>query len=129
MAVTDQTFTMYAGNRHVLSWEEILDDDDAPIGLGGKVAKFSLTKITASTGLPKYGAPVIDWASDDVGSQITVTAPNGPIEVELLPEDTEDLASKDTDYYFELELFESDGSSPVVVATGIGTIKANVVNA
>lgn len=127
MAVRDQTDSMFAGNRHVMSWEEILGDDGDPISLAGKIAKFSLTRFK-SDGSPKLSPPLLDFSSA-VSAQVDVTTPNGPIEVELLPVDTEDLAPKDTDYYFELELFEALDASPVVVATGTLTIYANVVNA
>ena len=128
MAVTDQTATFYAGNRHVLSWPEITGDDGDPMDPTGKIAKFALCAFKSDGVTPNFIAPLLDFSSDDVGSPVTNTG--GDVEMEFLPEHTEELVTtKDKDFYFELELYEADESFGVVVATGTVTVKANVVNA
>ena len=133
MAVENQTAEMFANNRHLLQWPQILDDDGVTtLDLTGKIVKFSLTR-KDDAGNPLL-TPLIDFRSD-TSAQVTIPDPNPPddttihVQVELLPADTASLAPKETVYYIELEVFEGDGTAPVVVATGDLTIKPNVVNA
>lgn len=138
MAVADQTDMMYAGNYHELRWPVIFDDDGNVKDLTGRIVKFALARFN-SAGVPLREDPVLSFASDDPGTpQVTIPdpTPTGPpftgdlhVLVVLEPVDTEALApAKDVDFYFELEVFESDQSRPVVVATGTLTIKLNVEN-
>jgi hypothetical protein len=137
MVVADQTDTMYADNYHTLEWQALLDGGGAVLDLTGRIVKFALARFN-SAGVPLRENPVLDFASDDVSPQVTVPNPNPDIDtgpfphviVELLPVDTATLAPvKDVAFYFELEVFEGDGSRPVVVATGTLTVKLNVENA
>lgn len=130
MAVEGGTDTMFAGNRHIMSWAGILADDGVSlVNLTGKVVKFALARKDAA-GNPLIGSPVVDLSSS--GSQVTITNPvtgSPHVQVELLPANTSSLAPKETVYYWELEVFEGSApTNPVVVSTGDLTIKPNVVN-
>lgn len=130
MAVENQSAEMFANNRHLLRWAQILDDDDDIIDLTGRIVKFSLTRV-GPTGSPLL-TPILDFASDDSSPRVTIPNPvtgNPHVVVELQPADTATLASVATTYYCELEVFESGNTNPVVVATVNLTIKPNVVNA
>lgn len=130
MAVEDQADTMYANNRHILKWNGLTEEGGvALLDLTGRIVKFALSRKRAD-GSPIL-TPVLDFRSDAVSPQVTIPNPvagNPHVLVELLPADTAALAPRETDFYFELEVFESDESDPVVVATGTLTIKPNVVN-
>ena len=137
MVVADQAVTMYADNYHTLEWVALLNEDGSVLNLAGRIVKFALARFNSSS-VPLREDPVLSFASDDVGTpQVTVPDPlpvigtPGPMHVivELLPIDTAELAPvKDVDFYFELEVFEGDGSKPVVVSTGTLTVKLNVEN-
>ena len=134
MAVENQSAEMFANNRHLLQWAQILDQaGTASEDLTGRIVKFSLTRKDAS-GNPLL-TPILDFASDDASPQVTIPTPNPVddsgvhVQVELLPADTATLAPIASTFYFELEVFEGDGSAPVVVATGDLLIKPNVENA
>jgi hypothetical protein len=131
MAVQDQSDSMFAGNRHVLQWDGILDTDaggGALIDLTGRLVKFSLTRKGKDGPLL---TPILDFRSD-VGTQLVIVNPitgSPHVTMELVAADTLTLAPKETVYYCELEVMESSGADPVVVATLDLTIKPNVVNA
>ena len=129
MAVENQTDSMFANNRHIMRWNEILDDDGDVLNLTGRIVKFALSR-KGSTG--PLLTPILDFASDDVSPQVTIPNPvtgTPHVDVELLPANTATLAPKETVYYCELEVYEGDGSGPIVVATVDLTIKPNLVNA
>lgn len=129
MAVENQADSMFAGNRHVLRWNGILDDDDTILDLTGRIVKFALTR-KAADGNPLL-TPILDFRSD-MSAQISIQNPstgNPHVDVELLPADTATLAPRaPVEYYCELEVFDTGGLSPVVVATIDLTIKPNVTN-
>lgn len=132
MAIENQTGEMFANNRHLLQWDQILNQaGTGPEDLTGRIVKFALC-IIGDDGNPVVSAPVLDFRSD-VSGQVTIPNPDGStplhVQVELLPVDTATLAPIATVYYFELEVFEADESAPVVVATGNLTIKPNAENA
>jgi hypothetical protein len=131
MAVENQTDSMFAGNRHILRWNGITDADGSGIiDLTGRIVKFSLTR-KDSNGNPLL-TPILDFASDDPGSPVTIPNPvtGAPhVLVTLVPSHTATLAAKETMYYCELEVFEAGDANPVVVATLDLTIKPNLVNA
>lgn len=131
MAVENQTDEMFAGNRHVLNWDSILDDDGVTLlNLTGRIVKFALARISAS-GQPVLTSPILDFRSDAPGSRVTVPNPvtgSPHVQVELLEADTATLAPKRTTFYGELEVFQSTDDEPVVVATVLLTIKPNVEN-
>tara|TARA_R110002153_G_scaffold54447_8_gene151693 strand:- start:1353 stop:1742 length:390 start_codon:yes stop_codon:yes gene_type:complete len=129
MATENQIDTMFAGNRHVMQWAGILDEDGTSIkDLTGLIVKFALTR--QGSGGPVL-SPILDFRSD-VSSQVTIPNPitgSAHVEVEILPVDTATLAPVSTIYYWELEVFEAGDTNGVVVATGTITIKPNVENA
>lgn len=129
MAVENQTDAMFAGNRHVLRWNGILDADSSGIkDLTGLIVKFALTRKGESGPLL---SPLIDFRSD-VSAQVTIPNPitgSPHVEVELLPVDTATLAPISTTFYCELEVYNAANTNPVVVATLDLTIKPNVENA
>lgn len=132
MASENQTASMFAGNRHILRWNDIKDEDGtSTLDLTGLIVKFSLAR-KGSSG-PVVASPILDFRSD-VSAQLTIPNPaagNPHVEMELLPVDTATLAPGGvaTVYYFELEVYQAADNNPVVVATGDLTIKANVENA
>lgn len=128
MAVTDQLFTLWSGNRRIIEFTvEDEDNPGNPLSLTGYVVKFALARFDRN-GDPIKANPLIDMRSD-TSSQVTITdAANGVVEVELLEADTVNIQPTPGDYYFELEVFDVSNNS-VVVATGTATIKRNVDNA
>lgn len=134
MAVTDQTDTMFAGNLHEMEWAGLLDHGGPGLlNLTGRIVKFALAKYRADDPtVPKRTAPLLDFNSEDHPAQVAIVGDplDGHVLVTLLPADTAGFANNaDTDYHFELEVFEGDESDGVVVATGKLTIKVNVDNA
>lgn len=130
MAVLDQPVTMFANNRHVLHWAGLTEEGDplAPLDLTGRIVKFALTALSSKTGSPLL-TPKFSFSSADLSPQVVINdALNGEVTVELLPADTALLAPTERQYYGELEVYESDLSDPVVVATMLITIKPNVTN-
>ena len=134
MAVESQSWEAFANNDVTLSWAKITDSEandptDAK-DLTGRIVKFSLARI--SGGEPIRANPLLDFASDDVGAQVTIPNPDGSVaphvQVAILAADTIDLAPKVTEYNVQLEVFESDETIPVIVATGTLKIKPNVDN-
>ena len=130
MASENQTASMFAGNRHILRWNNILDEDGtSTLDLTGLIVKFALARKGDSG--PVVSGPILDFRSD-VSAQVTIPNPivgSAHVEVELLPVDTETLApGATTIYYFELEVYQAADNNPVVVATGDLTIKPNVEN-
>ena len=129
MADENQTAEMFAGNKKQLRLTTLLDDDGAEVDLTGRIVKFALARF--SNGVPLKDDPVIDYRSD-VGSEIVLVnllTGSPRVTVDLATEDTAGLADAgNTAYYFEFEVFEGDGSDPVVSATGSLTIKVNVSN-
>lgn len=132
MAVENQTDSMFANNRHVLRWNGITDADGSGLlNLTGRIVKFALTRKDAA-GNPLVSSPILDFSSADASPQVTIPNPvtgSPHVLVELLPDDTETLAPKETVYYCELEVYDAGSTNPVVVATLDLTIKPNVVNA
>lgn len=132
MAVTDQTFSVYANNDVTLRWDGILDLETgggALLNLTGKVVKFALARF--ANGEPIRANPELDFSSADASPRVTIPNPvtgDPHVLVSIRAEDTAELAPTTTDYYVELEVFEADGSVPVVVATGTLTLKPNVDN-
>lgn len=124
MATTGLTDTMYAGNKRIQRFTVVDEDagDGSPKDLTGLTVKWSMSTID------KYGVPsttaILDKSSAVSGVTITDAA-NGVVEVTIDPADTS--AVDPGRYYFELEIYS--GSDPVVVSTGVMTIKPNVVNA
>lgn len=135
MPITDQSWTRHANTSFTLRWDGIVDEDaeetDPPTlkNLSGKVVKFALARFAGSE--PQRRKPLLAFSSDDASPRVTVPNPEDGdphVLVEVLSTDTADLAPKTTDYYAELEVRESDGSIPVVVATGTLTLLPNVDN-
>lgn len=132
MAIENQSAEMFANTRHLLQWDQILDDaGTGPEDLTGRIVKFALTTKDDDGNL-NLESPVIDFRSD-VSGQVTIPNPTGVtplhVQVELLPADTATLAPITTVYGWQLEVFEGDGSAPVMLATGDLTIKPNITNA
>lgn len=135
MATTGQTWTRFASNDFQLEWAGITDSDAADPtdlkDLTGKIVKFALARYSAS-GAPVTADPILDFASDDASPRVTVPNPvtgDPHVVVAIQAADTEGLAPIDTDYYVELEVFDSGDTVPVVVATGTLTLRPNVENA
>jgi hypothetical protein len=127
MAVTDQTISMFAGNRRILRFS-VTDEDVAgspPKDLTGLRLQFALARFTQS-GQPSVATPVVDLNSVDDAAQVTMQGVDDEIiQVELLPANTQSLRAGD--YYFEAEVVDGSGNS-TVVATGTLTLNPNVVN-
>ena len=130
MAVENQADSMFAGNLHVLRWNNITDEGAGTLNLAGRVVKFALSRLSSS-GVP-LATPILSFASDDPSPQVTIPNPTTGtphVLVTLLPADTATLAPKSTVFYGELEVYEgADPTNPVVVATVLLTIKPNVSN-
>lgn len=133
MVVSGQVDEMFENNRHVMEWAGLTDENDDLLDLTGRVVKFALTRFLSDGVSPNKASPILDFASDDVSPQVTIpnpTASSAPhVRVVLEASDTVGvIGTTATPFYFELEVFESDESDPVVVATGSLTVKPNVTN-
>jgi hypothetical protein len=130
VAVENQVDSMFAGNIHVLRWNNITEEGAGTLDLTGRVVKFALTRLSSS-GVP-LATPLLSFSSDDASPQVTIPNPSAGsphVLVTLLPADTAALAPKSTVYYGELEVYEGSApTNPVVVATVLLTIKPNVSN-
>lgn len=128
MVVADQTFEIYAGNKVKLAFT-LLDKDQepaVPLDLTGRVLKFTLSKINATTG--EFPATPKLEKKSTVGSEIVITnAPGGECEVNLNGADTDAFLGE---FHFELEEYDPGGVDldGVVLATGTCTILKNLVN-
>lgn len=128
MAKTNQNVTFYAGNKQVFMWT-LLDDDafgtDVPLPLGGREVRWAMSRFnddgTYST------EPTLVKSSLNGTDEVEVTdAANGLVRVYVDGIDTVDLDGK---FYQELEVVDDNGAGePVVVATGVITIRKNVSN-
>lgn len=135
MVVQNQTWERHEATDFVLTFDEITDEDSettpkGPKDLTDKVVRFALAR--TSGGQPITSSPVLSFSSDDASPRVTIPNPvdgDPHVLVSILHTDTLGLAPKPTDFYAELEVVESDGSVPVVVATGTLTLLPNVRNA
>lgn len=126
MVKTNQNATVYAGNRKVLRFT-VVDEDNSndPLDLTAYKVYFAMAKIGASS--PRTADPLIDMNSVDDSTQVVKTDPtNGVVDVILLAADT-DLVKPD-DYYIELEGEDPSGNTEVF-AVGTLKIEPNVDNA
>jgi len=135
MAVENQSWEAFEENRIELEWLSIPDLDADPTGatpldLSGRIVKFSLASIF--NGAPLRSNPKIAARSDDGSGTVTIPDPSGAggsdphVRVTLEAADTTSFASAGaTAYHVQLEVLESDGSRPVIVATGTLTLKTN----
>jgi hypothetical protein len=130
MVVTTNDWTIYAGNKVQITFATITDDSGSVLDLTGRIVKFAVARFV--NGEPLKDSPLIDYSSA-TGSEVQIPNPttgSPHVTVDIATADTADLADAgETTYYAELEVFESDGSDPVVVATGNLTIRRNVTNA
>lgn len=137
MVVADQVVVRYANNKVVLEWDGIEDEDAGDgslIDLTGRIVKFALTRF--ANGEP-VATPELSFSSDDVSPRVEIPNPNPSapdptnphVRVTIDDSDTVDLAPSTTDFYFELEVFEADGTDGVVVSTATLTLKPNVGSA
>jgi hypothetical protein len=132
MAAENQALEMFANTRHLLQWDQILDDaGTAPEDLTGRIVKWAMTYLDEDGNLVTEN-PLLDFRSD-VSAQLTIPNPDGltplHVQMELLPADTASLAPVPTTYGWQLEVFEGDGSSAVMLATGTILLKPNITNA
>lgn len=131
MAAENQTLEMFANTRHLLQWDQILNDaGSGPESLVGRIVKWALARLDENGNL-LIDEPLLDFRSD-VGTQLTVPNPSGAtplhVQMELLPANTAALAPVPTTYGWQLEAFETDGSAAVMLATGTVLIKPNITN-
>ena len=129
MTVESQNFTMYANTQVTLAWAGILGSDGALIDITNRIIKFALV---LKSGNAIVVDPLIDMNSVDDTAQVLKPSPivgNPHVQVILLPADSVDLAPIDTVYGYQVEVFENDGTVPVMVTTGDITIKQNAINA
>lgn len=123
MVQTDQDDEMYAGNKRVLRYT-VLDEDNGNIAfdLSSYTIKWAISRLDQNGNF--LTTPVLEKHST-VPGEITVSgADNNIASVLLVGADTDDLSG---DFYIELEVFDVSLES-VVVATGKLTINRNVVN-
>lgn len=111
MTETKQDFTMREGDT--VRIEDTVENDDG--------TARDLTNHTIQFVLSRYNGaePAIEYTDTDTAVQITDAA-NGKLAVDLDNADTDGLADTDvSDYYYEIELTDSSGSSHTVT---VGTI-------
>lgn len=131
MAAENQSMEMFANTRHLLQWDQILNNaGTGPENLTGRIVKWALAQLDENGNL-LIESPLLDFRSD-VGTQLTVPNPTGAtplhVQMELLPANTATLAPIPTTYGWQLEVFEGDGSAPVMLATGTILMKPNITN-
>jgi hypothetical protein len=126
MVVEGLTVTLYAGNGRQIKFT-VRDQNTAgsPVkDLSGASIRFAVTRISPN-GQILTSSPFITKDSVHGSSEIDITNPTGgELTVFLLPGDTDNNMLGD--HYFELEAY--GGATPVVLATGTLTVRANVVN-
>lgn len=132
MAAENQALEMFANTRHLLQWDQILNEaGNAAEDLTGRIVKWALTRIDDEGNL-LIEEPLLDFRSDQ-DAQLTMPNPDGStpvhVQMELLPADTANLAPIPTTYGWQLEVFEGDESGAVMLATGTILMKPNITNA
>jgi hypothetical protein len=121
MATANKKNVMYAGNLKTQRFT--ITQDGAALSLNGFTIKWALTTTSKKTG-DYTTTPILEKKSTNVLQVAKTDAPNGICEVYLHASDTANLLGT---YYYELELFDSNGEG-IVVATGQIEILKNVVN-
>lgn len=113
-------FTMYQGDSKVLS-VTVADEDGAAVAVDGMTIRWQASPVITG-GFETTATLMKD--NDALGGITTVTE-EGVFEVELDPDDTEDLSGL---YYHEAELTDGAGNVSTVL-TGRMTIKPVLIRA
>jgi len=129
MANREQEDEAFANNPHTQRYT-LVDNDSTdapkpPLDLTDKIVKWALSEIDPSTGEYSTDA-ILEKTSDNPGEVVIIDALGGVVDVNIEDEDTAALSPND--YHFELEVFDDAGENGVVVADGVLTLFANVVN-
>lgn len=112
---------MYAGNLKTMRFT--ISRDGEPMVLDGFTAKWALSQISKRSG--EYSKTPILEKKSTTSTEILKTVPqSGILEVYLKNVDTKDLLGE---YYYELELYDTENES-IVVAVGDLRILKNVDN-
>jgi len=123
MAVANQRFTIYQGNKLTLDFS-VVDDEGVAFSLVGYGARFAMSELDSNN--DASATPIVD-KNDDTPTDVAITdAGAGEVSVYLVGVDTEDLIG---DYHFELEITDDADDESIVVAEGTVTVKRNIANA
>jgi len=137
MAETGNNWVAYVNNRIEISFATLLDDGGVELDLSNRVVRFSCC-LYRNSGVPNYGSPTLAFLSSDAapGGETNpqvyienVVTGDPRVVVTLLASDTASLPQNSTTVlHCQMEVTESDGSSPVVVATGTLTLRPNITD-
>ncbi len=109
MAIENLTDRAFLNNEHVMGFT--ISDVD----LTSRHVKFAMA-VVDDAGEFDVTDPLVEKTNQSVGEMTDVDLLTGQIDVNILAADTASLEAGT--YHFQLEVFDTSGTTPVVVASG-----------